>query len=130
MDRIPILQMGRVLLITIQVDLHDRLAMSLEEDLTVKISTTRAKGVLIDISESSYASGLEKIGAATASHVDLLTQFDLGRGTALVAGSLRAQVDHASVQASFDALSGRASIDARDAGGAGSVIDLEACRAD
>ena len=50
MDRIPILQMGRVLLITIQVDLHDRLAMSLEEDLTVKISTTRAKGVLIDIS--------------------------------------------------------------------------------
>lgn len=50
MDRIPILQMGRVLLITIQVDLHDRLAMTLEEDLTAKIATTHAKGVLIDIS--------------------------------------------------------------------------------
>jgi rsbT antagonist protein RsbS len=42
--------MGRVLLITIQVDLHDRLAMTLEEDLTSKIAATRAKGVLIDIS--------------------------------------------------------------------------------
>jgi rsbT antagonist protein RsbS len=50
MDRIPILQMGRVLLITIQVDLHDRLAMTLEEDLTAKIAATHAKGVLIDIS--------------------------------------------------------------------------------
>jgi rsbT antagonist protein RsbS len=50
MDRIPILQMGRVLLITIQVDLHDRLAMTLEEDLTAKIAVTGAKGVLIDIS--------------------------------------------------------------------------------
>ncbi len=50
MDRIPILQMGRALLITIQVDMHDSLAMALEEDLTTKIASTNAKGVLIDIS--------------------------------------------------------------------------------
>ncbi|HVJ32611.1 MAG TPA: STAS domain-containing protein [Terriglobia bacterium] len=50
MERIPILRMGQALLITIQVDLHDRLAMALEEELTAKIAATGAKGVLIDIS--------------------------------------------------------------------------------
>src|SRR6478672_4825507 len=50
MDRIPILKMGDALLITIQVDMHDRLALALEEDLTAKIAATHAKGVLIDIS--------------------------------------------------------------------------------
>ena len=50
MDRIPILRMGRFLLVTIQVDMHDRLAMALQDDLTQRIVTARAKGVLIDIS--------------------------------------------------------------------------------
>jgi len=50
MDRIPILQMGEFLLVTIQVDMHDQLALSLQDDLTSKISATGAKGVLIDIS--------------------------------------------------------------------------------
>ena len=50
MDRIPILQMGKYLLITIQVDLHDQLALMLQEDLSEKISKTSAHGVLIDIS--------------------------------------------------------------------------------
>lgn len=50
MDRIPILQMGRLLLVTIQVDMHDNLAMSLQEDLTSKIVSANARGVLIDIS--------------------------------------------------------------------------------
>ncbi|GLS22992.1 anti-sigma factor antagonist [Labrys miyagiensis] len=50
MDRIPILKMGQVLLVTIQVDMHDRLAIALEEDLSAKIVSARAKGVLIDIS--------------------------------------------------------------------------------
>jgi rsbT antagonist protein RsbS len=50
MERIPILRMGQYLLITIQVDLHDRLAHTLQEDLAEKISNTGAKGVLIDIS--------------------------------------------------------------------------------
>ena len=50
MDRIPILRMGEFLLVTIQVDMHDRLAMALQDDLTDRISRTGAKGVLIDIS--------------------------------------------------------------------------------
>jgi rsbT antagonist protein RsbS len=49
-DRIPILRMGDFLLVTIQVDMHDRLAMTLQDDLTDQIVKTRAKGVLIDIS--------------------------------------------------------------------------------
>lgn len=50
MDRIPILTMGRFLLVTIQVDMHDQLAMNLQDDLTNKITAENAKGVLIDIS--------------------------------------------------------------------------------
>jgi rsbT antagonist protein RsbS len=50
MDRIPILKVGDALLVTIQVDMHDRLATALEEDLTSKIVSLSAKGVLIDIS--------------------------------------------------------------------------------
>jgi rsbT antagonist protein RsbS len=50
MEQIPILKIGDCLLVTIQVDMHDRLAMALQEDLTTKIVATRARGVMIDIS--------------------------------------------------------------------------------
>lgn len=50
MDRIPILKLGRALLVSIQVDIHDRLAKALEEDLSERIVVTGAKGVMIDIS--------------------------------------------------------------------------------
>jgi rsbT antagonist protein RsbS len=50
MDKIPILKMGPFLLVTIQVDMHDRLAMALQDDLTSRVVKDRAKGVLIDIS--------------------------------------------------------------------------------
>ena len=50
MEKIPILRMGEFLLVTIQVDMHDRLAMTLQDDLTKRISETNAHGVLIDIS--------------------------------------------------------------------------------
>ncbi|MDZ7958678.1 MAG: STAS domain-containing protein [Aulosira sp. DedQUE10] len=50
MERIPILKMGNFLLVTIQVDMHDRLAMTLQDDLTNRIVETHAQGVLIDIS--------------------------------------------------------------------------------
>ena len=49
-ERIPILQMGSYLLVTIQVDMHDRLAMTLQDDLTQRIASSGARGVLIDIS--------------------------------------------------------------------------------
>jgi rsbT antagonist protein RsbS len=50
MDRIPILKVGDCLLVTIQVDMHDELAMSLQEDLTSQIAKHASRGVLIDIS--------------------------------------------------------------------------------
>lgn len=50
MERIPILRMGEFLIVSIQVDMHDRLAMSLQDDLTSRIAETGARGVLIDIS--------------------------------------------------------------------------------
>jgi rsbT antagonist protein RsbS len=50
MERIPILKMGTFLLVSIQVDMHDRLAMQLQDDLTSRIAQTKARGVLIDIS--------------------------------------------------------------------------------
>ena len=50
MERIPILQMNDVLLVTIQVDMHDQLALTLQDELTTHIVKARARGVLIDIS--------------------------------------------------------------------------------
>ena len=50
MDRIPILRMGEFLLVTIQVDMHDQLAMRLQDDLTAAIEKQGSRGVLIDIS--------------------------------------------------------------------------------
>src|SRR3954470_20676075 len=49
-DRIPILKMGHLLLVTIQVDLHDRMALPLQDDLARRIVKARSRGVLIDIS--------------------------------------------------------------------------------
>lgn len=53
MDKIPILRMGQFLLVTIQVDLYDRLAVNLESDLIQMVNKTGARGVLIDISAVS-----------------------------------------------------------------------------
>jgi rsbT antagonist protein RsbS len=53
MDKIPILKMGDFLLVTVQVDLYDRLALGLESDLVNMISKQSSKGVLIDISAVS-----------------------------------------------------------------------------
>jgi len=50
MERIPILKIGDLLLVTIQVEMHDRLAMTLQDDLSDKVSKYSSKGVLIDIS--------------------------------------------------------------------------------
>ena len=50
MEQIPILKVGRCLLVSIQIDMHDKLALALQDDLTQKLVETRARGVLIDIS--------------------------------------------------------------------------------
>jgi rsbT antagonist protein RsbS len=50
MERIPVLKMGQYLLVTVQVDMHDRLALALQDDLMDQIRKHRARGVLLDIS--------------------------------------------------------------------------------
>jgi rsbT antagonist protein RsbS len=50
MDHIPVLKVGSFLLVTIQIELHDELAMTLQDDLTQRLAKTGARGVLIDIS--------------------------------------------------------------------------------
>ncbi len=50
MERIPVLKMGDYLLVSVQVDMHDRLAMALQDDITERLAKHRSKGVLIDIS--------------------------------------------------------------------------------
>src|SRR3989344_5717427 len=61
MERIPILQMGGFLLVTIQVDMHDQLALTLQDDLSERISKTSARGVLIDISALSKIMDAETV---------------------------------------------------------------------
>ena len=70
MDKIPILKLEDLLLVTIQVDMHDRMAHTLQEDLTERVVQDRAKGVLIDISslevvDSFIGRMLGNIAAAT-----------------------------------------------------------------
>jgi rsbT antagonist protein RsbS len=77
MERIPILRMGRFLIVTIQVDMHDRLAMTLQEDLTDRIVRDKAHGVLIDISSldvvDSFIGRMIGNTAAMASVLDAQT---------------------------------------------------------
>jgi rsbT antagonist protein RsbS len=77
MEKIPILRMGRFLLVTIQVDMHDRLALQLQEDLTERIVAIRARGVLIDISSlevvDSFIGRMISNIAAMASVLDAQT---------------------------------------------------------
>ena len=77
MEKIPILKMGRFLLVTVQVDMHDQLALQLQEDLTDRIVSTRARGVLIDISSlevvDSFIGRMISNIAAMASVLDART---------------------------------------------------------
>ena len=77
MEKIPILRMGRFLLVTIQVDMHDRLALQLQDDLTERIVKDRAHGVLIDISSlevvDSFIGRMISNTAAMASVLDART---------------------------------------------------------
>ena len=77
MDRIPILRMGRFLLVTVQVDMHDELAVRLLDELTGQITRTRARGVLIDISAldvvDSFIGRMLADVAATARVLDAST---------------------------------------------------------
>lgn len=77
MDSIPILKMGEFLLVTVQIDMHDRQALALQDDLTSRIATTGARGVLIDISSldivDSFVGRMISTIAAMSSVLDALT---------------------------------------------------------
>ena len=125
MDRIPILKIGDVLLVTIQVDMHDQLAAALEEDLTGRIVSAGARGVLIDISaleivDSFIGRMLDNIAAVSRildaatvvvgmrpavaitlvelglSLTGVKTALDVDRGLAMIARSRAAQADDVS----------------------------------
>jgi len=73
MERIPILRMGNLLLVTIQVDMHDRLATTLQDDLMNRIVNDGARGVLIDISSLDYVdSFIARMISNTASMARIL----------------------------------------------------------
>lgn len=73
MERIPILKIGRFLLITIQVDLHDKMILALQDELTHMIVKTGARGILIDISALEIVdSFIGRILAQVASCAKLL----------------------------------------------------------
>jgi rsbT antagonist protein RsbS len=77
MERIPILKMGRALLVTIQVDLQDQTALALQDDLSAQIERTGANGVLIDISAleivDSFVGRMLASISAIASVLDVTT---------------------------------------------------------
>jgi rsbT antagonist protein RsbS len=127
MERIPILKMGEHLLVTIQVDMHDQLALALQDDLTDRIARTGAHGVLIDISSlqvvdsfigrmlaniagmarvldaETVVVGMQPAVAITLVELGLSlpgvrTALDVERGMAL----LRTAVGHRSVESSDD----------------------------
>jgi rsbT antagonist protein RsbS len=72
MERIPILRMGPFLLVTIQVDMHDRLAMRLQDDLTNEIVASNARGVLIDISSLEM---IDSFIGRMLSNISLMSNF-------------------------------------------------------
>jgi hypothetical protein len=84
--------------------------------------------VLMEIEDYSYDVGLKKLGEVISSQLNLLTEFALGDPTGLVADSVSVAVDGHVVPAVFDAASGKVTIGAADAGGAGSIVEVQACR--
>ena len=122
MERIPILRIGEFLLVTIQVDMHDQMALTLQDDLTAKIEKTGAKGVLLDISAldmvdsfigrmisnissvarilsaSTVVVGMQPAVAITLVELGLnlpgvLTALDAERGMALLRANMSAEAD-------------------------------------
>jgi rsbT antagonist protein RsbS len=85
-ERIPILKMGDYLLVTIQVDMHDRLALTLQDDLTSQIVKNRARGVLIDISALEMVDSF--IGRMLGSIASMARLLDVEKGMVALRSSI------------------------------------------
>ncbi|SEL16937.1 rsbT antagonist protein RsbS [Pseudoxanthomonas sp. GM95] len=119
MDRIPLLKMGDFLLATIQVEMHDRLALTLQEDLAERISAVGARGVLLDISALDMVdsfigrmianiSGLSELMGATTVLVGMqpavaITLVELGLSLPGVRTAMNVERGMALLRASVDA---------------------------
>ena len=100
MERIPILKMGGFLLVTIQVDMHDRLAMTLQEDLTDRIVKDHAQGVLLDISSLEIVDSF--IGRMLDNIAVAITLVELGMTLDGVSTALNVDTGMAMLNASLE----------------------------
>ncbi len=129
MDHIPILKLGDILIVTIQVDVHDRLALALQDDLTAKIVKTGARGVLIEISAldivDSFIGRMLNTIAATARILDAETVV-VGMRPAVAITLVELGLELAGVLTALDVERGMAIIRSRlndDAPGGGDAGD-------
>ena len=129
MDHIPILKLGDILIVTIQVDMHDRLALALQDDLTAKIVKTGARGVLIEISAldivDSFIGRMLNTIAATARILDAETVV-VGMRPAVAITLVELGLELAGVLTALDVERGMAIIRSRlndDAPGGGDAGD-------
>jgi rsbT antagonist protein RsbS len=119
MDRIPILKIGTALLVTIQVDMHDRLATALEEDLSQRIVSTGARGVLIDISALEIVDSFIGRTLANIAAVSRMLDADtvvVGMRPAVAITLVELGLELPGVKTALDAERGMAMIHARTAG--------------
>ncbi|MGE0761103.1 MAG: STAS domain-containing protein [Pirellulaceae bacterium] len=122
MDRIPILKIGRALLVTIQVDMHDRLATALEEDLSARIVADGARGVLIDISALEIVDSFMGRTLANIASVSRMLDADtvvVGMRPAVAITLVELGLELPGVKTALDAERGMAMIHARTADNAG-----------
>ncbi len=117
MDRIPLLKIGSALLVTIQVDMHDRLATALEEDLSARIVAVGARGVLIDISALETVDSF--IGRMLANIASVSRMLDaetvvVGMRPAVAITLVELGLELPGVKTALDAERGMAMIKARD----------------
>ena len=122
MERIPILRMGEFLLVTIQVDMHDRLALALQDDLTSRIAQTNARGVLIDISSleivDSFIGRMLATVAAVSAVLDAATVV-VGMRPAVAVTQVELGLSLGTVRTALDVEKGLALLAGRDDHGGG-----------
>lgn len=120
MDRVPILRIGRTLLVTLPGDLHDRLALALESDLASRVVATGARGVLLDVSGldvvDSFLGRMIAVVAGVARLLDAATVV-VGMRPAVAITLVELGLELEGVSTALDVERGMALIEAREGAG-------------